>query len=1141
MLRLNHSTIVSLDRLLRIATLNVRGLAAGRRQNQLYRLVTEQDLDVVAIQETKVEGEDQTERMVRPFTARYDACVSHAVGKSAGCVLFVRKCLGAVIHSVVTCELGRLVVCDFSFEDREWRIICVYAPTRVQERRIFFESVRHYCDTERVVCLLGDFNCVCSAHDKTSSTPYQDSSTVLLSDIVNDYGLEDVGECVNSGRGVQFTHFQGTSHSRLDRAYVSLEVVPFCFDYTVCPISFSDHCLVKFCVGKKSGNRKIFSWDLWKLNCKLLDDDIFRADVEAAIEKLRDVKACGYRLSWEHFKQEIKMKALERASIIKNEEKKIEKVLRLNLEMLVKEECRMPGACKDDICSVKEKLEILDKERYRGALVRARAERFITGEAPTKRALSLEKRYARRNEITEVECDGAVTSDRVEIERAFFDYYCTLFAASPVDVESFKRDFLPLMPRLDNATKEVLEATITAEDVLFAIEALNPGKSPGPDGLSAAFYKALKHELSIVLAKVFNEAFELGVLPPSFLSSHTILIPKTEDPVKLRQVTSYRPISLTNVDYKILMKILARRLQTVITEIVGPHQTCGIKGRTILTNIHKARSVLECCDAMQSGVAMLQIDLEKAFDRVPHDVLLAVLDHVNIGSVIREGVRMAYSGCTTRLVINHSVGKRIQVQRSVRQGCPLSPLLFCLYLESLCLSIIRHDIVSGFKLFSSEVRVLAYADDIAIFCTNHESIISVVNIVKHFCRVSGSAVNWHKCLGFWHGEWSVTPSAFANVKWVTTPVKYLGVPLEYYRVSEEYWRSQSVVLREKAEKWRGNGFSMFARATVCNLFLVSKLWYVLQVLHCSRVNVQKLHRVFAVFIWGSSWERTSRMNLFRRVREGGLGLSHLFLRQLVNRYCYFRDVSYPFLRTVCQVRLGRCLPEFVVSSSSVPGGIHGYLKEVVASCRFLAARFSLEYLSVVPRKRLYKDVCDAVFPVPLYRTMYSTGPGQDVLKRVKKMLVPPGVKSFFFKLHTGTLPVKTWMEERGLFVPWGVHCFLCKKPETIEHVFLECWDGVFLWDVLQRTLKKDFPLDSHGIRYLPVENEGGAPFDLVMLLGLHGIWRSRMAVRHADRDMREAKEYFRESIISFIEVHKAQKCAPEWLPCIEKLVNMSKF
>lgn len=66
-------------------------------------------------------------------------------------------------------------------------------------------------------------------------------------------------------------------------------------------------------------------------------------------------------------------------------------------------------------------------------------------------------------------------------------------------------------------------------------------------------------------------------------------------------------------------------------------------------------------------------------------------------------------------------------------------------------------------------------------------------------------------------------------------MKYLGVPLENYVDSDPYWRSQTVELREKAEKWKGSGLSIFARASVCNVFLISKLWYVLQVLPCTRL------------------------------------------------------------------------------------------------------------------------------------------------------------------------------------------------------------------------------------------------------------------------------------------------------------------
>lgn len=253
---------------------------------------------------------------------------------------------------------------------------------------------------------------------------------------------------------------------------------------------------------------------------------------------------------------------------------------------------------------------------------------------------------------------------------------------------------------------------------------------------------------------------------------------------------------------------------------------------------------------------------------------------------------------------------------------------------------------------------------------------------------------------------------------------------------------------------------IFSRATVCNIFFAAELWYILQVLHCSRINIQRMHRVFAVFIWCSAWERSSRSNLFRRVKSGGLGLSHLFIRQLVNRFLFLGDQEDPFLRTVIQVRLRNLLPQFIVATSDeISFGVQGYLNEVIGAYRFLATCFSLEYLSGVSRNWLSKDLIELLFPTPLYRSLYSAGTGQDVLKRVKRMVIPACTKTFFFKLHSGSLPVKAWLVEKGIPVAWSENCLLCKKPETIEHVFLNCWDAVFFWDVLQRTIKKRPPFN----------------------------------------------------------------------------------
>lgn len=217
------------------------------------------------------------------------------------------------------------------------------------------------------------------------------------------------------------------------------------------------------------------------------------------------------------------------------------------------------------------------------------------------------------------------------------------------------------------------------------------------------------------------------------------------------------------------------------------------------------------------------------------------------------------------------------------------------------------------------------------------------------------------------------------------PGKYLGVPLNNYLNADEYWSEENKRVKNATDKWGGHNFSMFARASVCNMFLIAKVFYVLQVMAMARTSVQKIHRVFATFIWGSQWERTSRCNLFHKVKNGGLGLSHLFFKQLVSRFFFVRDQTDVFLRTVIQARLHDYLSDFVVSTVSFGAGpLSPYLREVVASVRLLKARFSYEYLCDVTKKRLYSDILDVFLPLPVYRAAYRLGPERDVLKRVKK-------------------------------------------------------------------------------------------------------------------------------------------------------------
>lgn len=1090
-----------------------------------------------------MESEEATERLVQPFQASFDVCVSHAKGSSGGCLLFIRRALSPSDYVITVDEVGRLIVCDFVMYDISWRIICVYCPNVVTERKEFFASLRHVLNCARKIVLLGDFNCVCETGDRSSTNIFRDSSALVLRDMIDEYYLHDVATFQNKIETLSYTHFCPSSNARLDRAYVSVDLLTGTDEYKVLPVFFSDHALVTFTLGKARTAKSRFCWELWKFNVKLLDDESFTNRLEKVLANMTSGYFVNSFESWEITKQEIKLAALERSNALKYLKDAEEKLLQADLKRLFKLECEFPGKYINDIKITKASLAATENEKYKGAIIRSRAETFLLGEQPTKRALSREKQYASKKKISEIEYRGLISTDEGIIAQAFSDYYSQLFQRDEaLNTMHFENVLLELMPRLDDETTAWLEQPIEISEISAAIDELKVGKTPGPDGLSTALYKKYKNILAQQLHKVLADSYKTKLLPPSFLNSHTVLIPKVDDAEKLRSVKNYRPIALSNVDYKIFMKVLARRLQSVIHRIVGSHQTCGIKGRTIFTNVHCARSILECCDMELDQVAMIQIDLEKAFDRVQHSVLYGVLKHIGVGQVILNGVEMAYSGCTTQLIVNGRLSEPIPILSSVRQGCPLSPLLFNIYLEPFCLSIIHNKNIHGFRLHAIEVKLLAYADDVAVFCHDKSSISEAVSTVKTFCELTGASVNWEKCVGFWHGSWATKPEQFEDINFMLTPSSYLGVPLQHYKRSNAHWSAVIDETRRTAQKWEGCAFSVFTRATICNVFLIAKIWYVLQVISCSRINIQKLHRVFAVFIWQSSWERLSRDNLFCRVSKGGLSLSHLWVKQIVSRFMFLRDQVDPFLRTVIQTRLSEQVPLFVVSSYN-----HGFcrlsafLSEVVTAFQILSVRFSLEYLSGVTRKRLTHDLYDVLFPVPLYRIGCCERRDQDVLRRVKRMHVQPSLKTFFFKLHTNTLPVKKWLKDKGIFVPWGDHCFLCKKPETIEHVFIECWDALFFWDVLQRTLKKDLPVTSHGIRFLNTDPDDTIPLDMIMLIGLHSIWKSRMAVRNADVFIRPVRKYFTETICELTAAYKTAFPTVEWLPYFEELKGLKEF
>ena len=295
-------------------------------------------------------------------------------------------------------------------------------------------------------------------------------------------------------------------------------------------------------------------------------------------------------------------------------------------------------------------------------------------------------------------------------------------------------------------------------------------KSPGSDGLPMEFRVAFRDLLGGDLVNVFN----------SFA-----LIFKKGDRLDLE---NWRPISLLNDDYKLCARVLAGRLLKVIATVVVPDQSCGVPGRYIGENITFLRDVVELANEYNLPIALLSLDQGKASDRVDWPFLFATLAKMGFGDSFIRWVRLLYTDVRSSVLVNGYTSRSFKPSRGVRQGCPLSPLLYVLSMKVLAANFRCHPDITGLRLpgLSSPLPVLSlYADNTSVVSCSDRATRAIFSVYDRFEQGTGAKLNLGKCEGVWLGSWCGRLDAPVPIKWTTAFIKLLGVYLGNGNLAEE--------------------------------------------------------------------------------------------------------------------------------------------------------------------------------------------------------------------------------------------------------------------------------------------------------------------------------------------------------------------
>ena len=520
---------------------------------------------------------------------------------------------------------------------------------------------------------------------------------------------------------------------------------------------------------------------------------------------------------------------------------------------------------------------------------RSRQEWLRHGDNNSKFFHAKAKQRTTRNTIDRIRDEaGNEFEDENEIAEILVQHFDELFTANAeidtAPVVNIVEEKVP--PNL----KSMLAEPYTHVEVREALKQMHPTKAPGPDGMCALFYQKfwdiVGGDVEHKILDILNNGGDVSCLN----RTHIALIPKKkicETPI------DFRPISLCNVLYKLVSKVLANRLKRVLPIIIHESQSGFVPGRLITDNILVA---YECFHYLRKkkkgkeGFLGLKLDMSKAYDRVEWSFLEQMMLKLGFPGSFVTLIINCIKSASFSILVNGQPSRTFVPTRGLRQGDPLSPFLFIICAEGLS-TLLRdaeakkeiHGLKIGKKV--DAISHLFFADDSLLFTrANEEEVDKVLDILSIYEAASGQKLNMEKSEVSFSRNIAPEKQEILQMKLTFKAVeeheKYLGLPTFVGGSKKRVFQGIRERILKKLKGWKEGFLSQAGREVLIKAVAQAIPTYAMQCFNLPVSLLNEIEKLCRNFFWGQqhnekkvawvSWEKICRSK-----KEGGLGMRNL--------------------------------------------------------------------------------------------------------------------------------------------------------------------------------------------------------------------------------------------------------------------------